>query len=1400
MFFSSALQAADPVSCVHSLRQIKLPEIDLRMEQERISNAINILTKAPQYRGVVRQYGEMTNNKNSMGVGEIYIGQSYPFYSEVMEVKRMLETSSEDISLKYYFDFRTKLFDSILDEKSLLNLKAPMKLIGMYRGLWYLSVLEARIDPKEREDHQKAIEEKLEEEKTADELEQEGQGAEKAKQEQEDSENSESMPSSRDSSEKQESSESGKTKEQKQKKGMDERPRDEYEDHVKDPGLQEGSSENTYVIFIDYKDLQDLDRTPYLAANVFEAIHSQKFQKSFSLRANNREYPLGYFQEIGSAIFLPKKGITEISLPMHKDLEILTGDYGDFRVKKLAEREFVAIAKGTGALPSKLEVKLTSPPQNLLDASQFALLTQKSSIEAQEWPEYLRSVVEFYARNSNLDSFQKVDELAKYFVNSRDFTYSSVSELGKAEFEAFERQTNQELRQSGNKRALVYANQAKFNCDGASRLFATLVRDFFNLPTRIVGGRSLRGQIDIDGVEYLVSAENDPFHAWVEVYIDGKWQSFEVTPKDRAEKEQNSDSNSNSDGLKSFQEDQKKDDQSTSKEGQKDQDNQAQEDSKSNKENNQNNNIKENPSSKSNEEGQDSKPENKNEAMDSEDANSQEKSKSSNNNNGAQNAGRANEQESFKDEAKEGRQEDSSENNSKKESKASSKDEKSDFLEQEKTGSTVKDAQKITAEELAKELQERKQEQDARLEQLKKEQQEQIEEANKALEEKKKEIEAAKKQSSEDKDGKDWSQTAEEKDKAFDEKNKSEKDKSVDFKSDVNEKKLEKFPDTTEGIFLAAGVAEKLRSYFHKGSRKQLNDQLSDLFMYSPEKYKSAYMKVKAQVRTLTENMWSYSDKSFYDLYTDMRREPQRHMQDMIYLLRHMSDFLKLIRELSPLSEAEQKMYEEIQKIQERATEYSDPNAQKLEATERFVGEMNGPLTKALVENMLGGAKDYLKSGSVSNEMLFDWLKSGKLSAIDQANLIAKYYPFVTDGEMVYTQSKMLNLLKAPQRDEKNDGIVNATISGFARWLLDPEPSLDPNVALFSKFARGEQKQRGYLKHDMVTGRDKQNEKKVSILYFDISGSMGTKNIPRILASTLLAFVDKALSERDEHGRSLHHVYIFPFGNRVHVEKGIYIENVQDAALLLRHFVENATQASEGTEIQACYDHFLDTVLAKFKLSRKTGNTSELRFTKANMFLLSDGDDSKIDFDAIKNSVQNLPKDVQVLFNLVSFGKENDSLKRLAAATNGDRPTMHNFFDSESMEKLINETQVYNIDERAFRPMEFDNFSWFEAHDFEIALNEMKNRTSKYQDYKNQIKQTNARNLDQQNIPPDTLFFFKELKERYPANQLDYMTREIMAEAVLKNYRRVNGRELDRVYEVELNALMFFDRWVQGEK
>ena len=58
--------------------------------------------------------------------------------------------------------------------------------------------------------------------------------------EQDDSENSESMPSSKDSSEKQESSESGKTKEQKQQKGMDERPSDEYEDHVKDPGLQEG--------------------------------------------------------------------------------------------------------------------------------------------------------------------------------------------------------------------------------------------------------------------------------------------------------------------------------------------------------------------------------------------------------------------------------------------------------------------------------------------------------------------------------------------------------------------------------------------------------------------------------------------------------------------------------------------------------------------------------------------------------------------------------------------------------------------------------------------------------------------------------------------------------------------------------------------------------------------------------------------------------------------------------------------------------------------------------------------------------------------------------------------------------------------------------------------------------
>lgn len=1372
---------ADPISCVHSLRQIEIPEIDLRTEQERITSAQELIKRVPQYRAAVEQYGQMTNNQKVMGVGETFLLKSYPFYSEVMKVKTLVEKSSEDISLAYYFDFRTKLLDSILNEQSLSKMTVPIKLIGMYRGLWYLSVLEARIDPKEREAHQKRIEDK---EKTEEQEEIDEESPDKNDDSQKDTpppgdaaaDASGKKDQEKKDQENQEGEQNSNSKKEKDE-GMNDKERDEYEDHIKDPGLQSGDSENSYVIFIRQNGLEDLDKTPFLASSVFESIHSQKFQKSYSLRSSNAEYQLGYYSEIGSAIFIPRKGIRELMLPMHKDLEILTGDYGDFRVKKIAEREFIAIANSGKTLPSKVEVQLTNPPEKALEASQIALLTQKSGIDRNSWPSYIREIVDLYKNNSNYSSLQKVEELAEYFKNSTDFTYASANEMGKQAFADYKQKMNNQLRESGVSRALLYAQNQKFNCDGASRLFATLVRDFYNLPTRVVGGRTLKGQLKVEGIDYLVSSENDPLHAWVEVYIDGKWKSFEVTPKEREQTKDESNSESSSDDLKPFEDQEQSQNDQDSKENKEklDSDSQAEETKESNDEQ-----------------------ENKEKAKDISDNkedNPQENEKKSEDSNSSKDS-------DSDTEVDQGDSEGSA--------KGSPNKSPSDFLEQERNRSDTKNAIKTKEEELEEYFIDSREKQEKRLENLRDQQKKEIEEAKKRIEElkaEKEEEEEKNKSNEKNKDGKkneaepNTEEEASIKDsKAFDEKNRNEEDKSLNFKTDVKETRLEKFPETSEGLFLAAGVAEKLRVYFHKGTRKELNSDLTSLFKKSPDIYKSAYMKVKSQVRALTENMWAYDDKSLYSLYGELRRDTQRHAKEIIYLIRHMREFLELIDELSPLTEVEQALYREIQKILEEAQKHADPNSKKLEATERFMGEMNGPLTKALVENMLGGAKDYLKPGSFSNDLLFDWLKTGKLSAIDQANLIAKYYPFVTDGETVYTESRELNLLKASQRDDKNEGIVSASISGFSRWILDPEPSLDTKVALFSKFARGEQKQRGYLKHDMVPGTDKQNEKKISILYFDISGSMGSGHIPRILASSILAFVDKALSERDGHGRSLHHVYIFPFGNRVHVDKGIYIENIEDAALLLRHFVENATQANEGTVIQDCYDHFLDTIVAKFNQSRKSGSASDFRFTKANMFLMSDGDDSSIKFDTIRNSVQNLPEDIQVLFNLVSFGKENENLKKLAAVTNGDRPTMHNYFDTESMEKLIAETQNYHIDEQAFRPIEFDNISWLDTHAFEIALNELKNRRSNYQDYRSQIKPVVEYQGENQNIPPETLYFIKELKNRYPAEQFDYATREMMGEAVLKNYRRVNGRDLGRLYEVEVRALQFFHRWVEGER
>lgn len=77
-----------------------------------------------------------------------------------------------------------------------------------------------------------------------------------------------------------------------------------------------------------------------------------------------------------------------------------------------------------------------------------------------------------------------------------------------------------------------------FQCDMAAYSMVGLLRDVYQIPSRVVGGfRAKKHQSGKDGKSYLVVPGEA--HAWVEVFHDGKWHLFDPTPVKKDKKDSN---------------------------------------------------------------------------------------------------------------------------------------------------------------------------------------------------------------------------------------------------------------------------------------------------------------------------------------------------------------------------------------------------------------------------------------------------------------------------------------------------------------------------------------------------------------------------------------------------------------------------------------------------------------------------------------------------------------------------------------------------------------------------------------------------------------------------------------------------------------------------------------------
>lgn len=144
-----------------------------------------------------------------------------------------------------------------------------------------------------------------------------------------------------------------------------------------------------------------------------------------------------------------------------------------------------------------------------------------AGIEKAQWPTKIRAPL-FTKYDPNTDQSHRALEIASWIQQfvSKKYIYSTANRPEKTATSALE--------------------AGAFQCDMAALIMASLMRDVYQIPTRIVAGyRAKELRTDKSEQSYLVLPGDA--HAWVEVYANGVWNLFDPTPITKDKEDDGSD-------------------------------------------------------------------------------------------------------------------------------------------------------------------------------------------------------------------------------------------------------------------------------------------------------------------------------------------------------------------------------------------------------------------------------------------------------------------------------------------------------------------------------------------------------------------------------------------------------------------------------------------------------------------------------------------------------------------------------------------------------------------------------------------------------------------------------------------------------------------------------------------
>ncbi|MDZ4663099.1 MAG: VWA domain-containing protein, partial [Pseudomonadota bacterium] len=521
---------------------------------------------------------------------------------------------------------------------------------------------------------------------------------------------------------------------------------------------------------------------------------------------------------------------------------------------------------------------------------------------------------------------------------------------------------------------------------------------------------------------------------------------------------------------------------------------------------------------------------------------------------------------------------------------------------------------------------------------------------------------------------------------------------------------------------------------------------------------------------------------------TDVRVEfSQNNAREAKQKLMIVQRLLLALGEYRSLTKLETESLHSIEAIIRSLDQIKHENSKEFDAVQDLLKSLPGNISKNWLAKQYG--KDYDQLGSSANVRLAQDIVSGKLKPLLQMGAVSEFVDMTLDStpEPQWKDEPTLNRSLVPK--PRQDLIITRSPLDFAKMLW----SLRPGEHMFAPTLQGRQFAIGSLETRRVVNPKNPLEKKVSVIYYDVSPSMNGRPIESQDA-LLMAFVDKALSETDAIGRPTHEIYLIPFNDNL--LQGVHVAAREDAQNFLARRMNMRTQTSGSTDIQKAVENFYDIIGTSYR--NKSAQGRDKLFQKANMVLFTDGG-SAINMEQLEAKRKTIPKDVLINMNFVSIGDQvNETLKTLSenARLSSSKPTFRKM-DSQMIDSVGNISAEYNPD--AFATTQ--RISGQMLAEINRLLQKISVDTRQKGDpsqIDRALSQLQITKTDVSQLPGiREALNLTQLETAMNSLKLDPQAKQRLVESIVESYQQLTGRSWREMTYPEKDALEKLRAWVR---